>query len=63
MRTHTTTRLAEAKLAARRLYDAEVALHIAPQSGVDSWIRAAAERLHEAVEAHRQRLADCPTAA
>ena len=38
--------------AARRLYDAEVALHIARQTGVDAWIRAAADRLHEAVVAH-----------
>jgi len=37
---------------ARRLYDAEVALHIARQSHVDAWIRAAADRLHEAVLAH-----------
>jgi hypothetical protein len=36
------------------LYDAEVALHIAHQTGVDSWISAAADRLHEAVVAHMQ---------
>jgi hypothetical protein len=37
---------------ARRLYDAEVALHIARQSNVDAWIRAAGDQLHEAVLAH-----------
>ncbi len=36
------------------LYDAEAALHIARQTGVDTWIKAAADRLHEAVEAHRR---------
>lgn len=39
---------------ASRLYDAEVALHIAHQTGVDNWIRAAADRLHDAVVAHQQ---------
>jgi hypothetical protein len=38
--------------AARRLYDAEIALHIARQTGVDAWISAAYDRLHEAVAAH-----------
>jgi hypothetical protein len=38
--------------AARRLYDAEIALHIARQSGVDAWISAAYDRLHEAIAAH-----------
>jgi hypothetical protein len=38
--------------AARRLYDAEVALHAAHSSQVDSWIEAASARLHEAIEAH-----------
>ena len=38
---------------AARLYDAEVALHIAHQTAVDDWIKAAADRLHEAIEAHR----------
>ncbi len=41
---------------ARRLYDAEVALHIARQSGVDGWVAAASDRLHEAVIAYRARL-------
>jgi len=40
-------------MAARRLYDAEVALHIARQSGVDKWIGAAGDRLHDAVRAYR----------
>ncbi len=42
--------------AARRLYDAEIALHIAHQTRVDAWIAAASERLHDAVVAHRQAL-------
>ncbi|MCW2538663.1 MAG: hypothetical protein JWN95_388 [Frankiales bacterium] len=37
---------------ARRLYDAEVALHIARQTGVDPWIQAASNRLHEALVSH-----------
>jgi FAD synthase len=49
--------------AARRLYDAEVALHIARQTGVDAWISAAYDRLHEAIAAHTAALAPtaCPT--
>lgn len=39
--------------ASRQLYDAEFALHIARQSGVDDWIKAAAERLHEAIVAYQ----------
>lgn len=35
--------------AARHLYEAEVALHIARQSGIDAWIAAAYDRLHPAV--------------
>jgi len=42
-------RLAEA---AERLYRAEVALHAAFQSGVDAWISAAYDRLHEAIAEH-----------
>jgi hypothetical protein len=38
--------------AQRRLYDAEVALHIAHTSHVDEWITAAADRLHEALVAY-----------
>jgi hypothetical protein len=41
--------------ASRRLYEAEVAFHAARSSHVDEWIRAAAERLHCAIEAHRLR--------
>jgi hypothetical protein len=39
--------------AARRMYDAEVALHIASQTGVDHWVQAASDRLHEAIVAYR----------
>jgi hypothetical protein len=35
--------------AARRLYDAETALHAARQTGIDAWITAAYDRLHEAI--------------
>jgi len=38
--------------AAKRLYDAEAALHIARQTGVGSWISAAYDRLHEAIAGH-----------
>lgn len=41
-----------AEEAARRLYNAEVALHAAHASRVDAWIAAAADRLHEAIQAH-----------
>lgn len=34
---------------AERLYRAEIALEDARSSGIDAWIQAAAERLHEAV--------------
>ena len=40
------------QVAARHLYEAEVALHIAHQSHVDAWIAAAADRLHDAVVEH-----------
>ena len=43
--------------AARRLYDAEVALHIARQTRVDAWIAAAYERLHAAIIEHSTALA------
>jgi hypothetical protein len=39
-------------IAARRLYEAEVALHAAHTSRVDEWISAASSRLHDALEAH-----------
>jgi hypothetical protein len=35
--------------AARRLFESEVTLHDAHQTGVDEWVRAAGDRLHEAV--------------
>jgi hypothetical protein len=35
--------------AASHLYDAECALHTAHQTGVDGWITAASNRLHDAV--------------
>jgi hypothetical protein len=35
--------------AASHLYDAECALHASHQTGVDAWIAAASDRLHEAV--------------
>jgi len=38
--------------AAQRVYDAEIALHIARQAGVDQWITAAYDRLHEALIEH-----------
>jgi hypothetical protein len=43
--------------AARRLFEAELALHDAHQSHVDQWIGAAADRLHEAVINYRFALA------
>ena len=46
----------QVRAAACRLYDAEVALHIAHQTHVDAWITAAAERLHAAVVEHRDAL-------
>lgn len=39
-------------VAARRLYQAELALHDAHTTHDDSWITAAADRLHEALEAY-----------
>jgi hypothetical protein len=38
--------------AARHLYDAEFALHIARSSGVDAWVAAAYDHLHLAVVAY-----------
>jgi hypothetical protein len=52
----TTTRHAEEsrlQAAARHLYEAEVALHIAHQTGEDAWIAAAADKLHLAIVEHR----------
>jgi len=42
--------------AARRMYDAECALHIAHQSGVDQWVKAAGDRLHDAIVAYLRAL-------
>jgi hypothetical protein len=38
--------------AAHRLYDAEIALHIARQSQIDNWIAAAYDQLHVAIREH-----------
>lgn len=43
--------------AARHLYDAETALHIARQSGVGAWISAAYDRLSEAIADHMRAVA------
>lgn len=51
----TTTPTNRAELVAtarRRLYDAETALHAARQSGVDAWVAAAYDRLHDAILEH-----------
>jgi hypothetical protein len=44
----------QAASAAVSLHRAELALHDARQTGVDAWISAAADRLHEAVLAYTQ---------
>jgi hypothetical protein len=46
--------------AARHLYDAETALHIARQSGVGAWISAAYDRLSEAIADHVRAVAAPP---
>ena len=43
--------------AARRMYDAEVALHAARQAHVDEWVAAAYGRLHDAILEHAAALA------
>ena len=53
----------EVEQAARRLYDAEVALHAAHQTAVDAWIAAAGDGLHEAVQAHLRAVARAASAA
>jgi hypothetical protein len=40
------TSVALTRSLAAQIYDAECALHAARQSGMDAWIKAAAERLH-----------------
>lgn len=42
--------------AARLMYDAECALHVARQTGLDHWVKAAADRLHDAIVAYRRAL-------
>ncbi|HEV7206536.1 MAG TPA: hypothetical protein VGN18_18160 [Jatrophihabitans sp.] len=50
---HRTTSPSPAVAAAeQRLYDAETALHAARQSGVDAWVAAAYDRLHETILEH-----------
>lgn len=39
--------------AARRLYEAELALHAAREAGIDAWVASAYEKLHRAVAEHR----------
>jgi hypothetical protein len=39
---------------AARLYDAEVNLHHARQSGIDAWISAAYDHLHLALQSHAE---------
>jgi hypothetical protein len=46
----------DVEAAARRMYDAECALHIAHQTGVDQWVKAAGDRLHDAIVAYRRAL-------
>ena len=38
--------------AQRSVYDAETTLHAARQSGIDSWVAAAYDRLHESLAAY-----------
>jgi hypothetical protein len=44
--------LADCDRAAQAMYNAEVALHIAHQAQVDTWITATSDRLHEAILEH-----------
>lgn len=46
------------RAAARRLYEAELAVHAARQSRVDRWVAAAMDRLHEAVVEHLAAMAE-----
>jgi hypothetical protein len=43
--------------AAQHMYDAEVTLHIARQSGMDQWVAAAYRSLHLAILEHTAALA------
>src|SRR5690242_20978 len=47
--TDATDHVTERRAAANTLYAAETALHTARQTGVDSWVKAAGDRLHDAV--------------
>lgn len=40
------------RIAQRLVYDAETTLHAARQSGIDSWVAAAYDRLHESLAAY-----------
>jgi len=48
---NSTNELAQAALGAaeRHMYEAELALHDALQTHVDEWIKAAGDRLHDAI--------------
>ena len=58
---HTASTRSDVDACACDLYDAECALHAAHQSGVEAWITAAAEKLHQAVEAYLRVVADTKT--
>lgn len=49
--------LSDYEASCAQLYRSEQALHDAHQTGVDAWIRAAADRLHESL-LHEMRAAD-----
>jgi hypothetical protein len=49
--------MARVESAAQRVHEHEVALHAARQSGVDVWISAVAERLHDCIVEHSEALA------
>lgn len=51
------------RTAATRLYDAECALHAAHQTGVDAWVAAASQKLHDAVAEHLAAVAEQRSAA
>lgn len=51
-----TTSTHDLETAARRMYDAEVALHIARQTRVDAWVTSAGDRLHDAIVDYRRAL-------
>jgi hypothetical protein len=55
-----TLTVASVQVAARRLYEAEVALHDAHATQVDFWIAAAGDRLHEAIATYLAAVAASP---